>query len=157
MNPARVQAAALLLSCAALAASCDRSPSQPAPAPAPAASHDRAATAGDSACALPLDQFAPHKLHLTGSRLDYPTNLLLIDRAGRLRWNGVSVGAQRLGEYIAAQAQIEPPPILVIEPERDAPCVVVREVLATAIRTGRCTPTRCAFQWPGDMAPPPPP
>jgi hypothetical protein len=113
--------------------------------------------AGDSACALPLDQFAPHKAHLTGSMLDHPTNLLLIDRAGRLRWNGVSVGAQRLGEYIAAQARIEPPPILVVEPERGAPCVVVREVLATAIRIGRCTPTRCAFQWPGDMAPPPPP
>jgi hypothetical protein len=155
MNRARVQAAALLLSCAALAASCDRSPWQPSPAPA--APHDRPTKAGDSACALPLDQFAPHKLHLTGSRLDHPTNLVLIDRAGRLRWNGVPVGAQRLGEYIATQARIEPPPILAIEPERDAPCAAVRGVLATAIRAGRCTPTRCAFQWPGDMTPPPPP
>jgi hypothetical protein len=155
MNPAKVKAAALLLSCAALAASCDRSPSQPSPAPARVTSRDRAVKAGDAACALPLGHFASHKVQLTGSILDYPGNLVLIDRAGQLRWNSVPVGLERLSEYIGTQARIVPPPILVVEPERDAPCAAVREVLATAIRIGRCTPTRCAFQWPGDMAPPP--
>jgi hypothetical protein len=154
MNLAKVKAAALLLSCAALA-SCDRSPSQPSPAPAPATSDDRPVKAADAACSLPLGHFAPHKLHLTGSILDYPSNLVLIDRAGQLRWNGVPVGRERLSDYIGTQARIVPPPLLVIEPERDAPCEVVRETLATALQAGRCSAERCAFQWPGDMAPPP--
>ena len=87
--------------------------------------------------------------------LDYPTNLVLIDRAGRLRWNGVAVEMQRLREYARQQARIAPPPVLVIEPERDAPCAVVQETLAAALGPGRCSPQRCAFEWPGAMAPPP--
>jgi hypothetical protein len=156
MSAAKFQAAAILLSCAALVGACDRSEPEPSPASDRGAPNLGALKAADAACALPVGQFASHKVHLTGSILDYPTNLVLIDRAGELRWNSVPVGQERLGEYIGSQARIEPPPVLVIEPERVAPCAVVREVLAAAIRIGRCSPHRCAFQWPGAMAPPPP-
>jgi len=154
MSLAEARPAAVLLFCAALAGSCDGSAPQPLPAPAQGTRH-AALKAADPACTLPLGQFASHKVHLTGSMLDYPSNLVLIDRAGQLRWNSVPVGRERLGDYVGAQARIVPPPILVIEPDRDAPCAVVRETLATAIQIGRCTAQRCAFQWPGAMAPPP--
>jgi hypothetical protein len=127
----------------------------PSPPPGFAASGAGAVRADDAACALPLAQFAAHRRELTGSLLDYPTNLVLIDRAGRLWWNGVAVEMQRLREYARQQARIAPPPALVIEPDRDAPCAVVREALAAALGAGRCSPQRCAFEWPGTMAPPP--
>jgi hypothetical protein len=135
-------------------ASCDRQPDAPrsgdgGPTPSLAASAP--------ACALPLRQFAPHRRSITGSALDYPTNLVLVDRSGRLRWNGVPVGQQRLRDYIAHQARIDPPPVLVVQPDRGAPCLAVRQVLAAALSLGRCTPRRCAFEWPDTMAPPPPP
>lgn len=152
MSEARAEAAFVLLFCMALTGACDRSPERPVPAPAiPSAGPIKAA---DPACALPLGRFASHRTQLTGSFLDYPTNLVLIDRVGGLRWNGVPVGPQRLGEYVEHQARIEPPPILVIQPVRDAPCAVVRKTLSTALGLGRCTPQSCAFEWPGAMAPP---
>jgi hypothetical protein len=155
MSIARARAAAILLFCAALAGSCDRPAVDPSPAPGSAASGAGAVRADDAACALPLGRFAAHRRELTGSLLDYPTNLVLIDRAGRLRWNGVAVEMRRLREYVRQQARIAPPPVLVIEPERDAPCAVVQETLATALGAGRCSPQRCAFEGPGAMAPPP--
>jgi hypothetical protein len=155
MSIAKDKTTSFLLVWAALAGACDRSPQQPSQAPAQGTPSAATLKAADPACALPLGHFAGHKVHLTGSMLDYPSNLVLIDRAGQLRWNSVPVGRKRLSDYIGTQARIVPPPILVIEPERDAPCAVVRETLATAIQIGRCTAQRCAFQWPGAMAPPP--
>ena len=153
MRPAKPKAAILLLA-AALLGSCDRASPGSSPAPAPAASAGRAVSASDPACALPLGTLAPSRMQLTGTMLDHPTNLVLVDRTGQLRWNGQMVEPQRLRDYAEHQAKTEPPPVLVIEPDREAPCAVVRETLATAIEAGRCTPQRCAFQWPGTNAPP---
>jgi hypothetical protein len=145
MNP-RKSAAALL--CAALIAACD----QPAPAP-PAAS----LAASDPACALPLRQFSRSSMAFRGSIIDYPMNRLIVDGAGRRLWNSVPVTARLLEDYVAAQAQIRPPVLLVVTPFPDAPCAVVREVLAIALSAGRCNPGRCVFEWPGTDAPPSPP
>jgi heat shock protein HslJ len=154
MNAARVNASFILLLCAALAAACERPSPQPSPAAVPAAPAGPPLKASDAACALPLGRFASNRRQLTGSVLDHPTNVVLIDREGRLRWNGNLVDLQRLGEFSGVQSTMEPPPILVIQPDRGAPCAMVRETISTALRLGRCTPQRCAFEWPDTMAPP---
>ena len=149
--------AAILLLCAALAAACDRSPPPPPPpdtgpraaAPAPLA-------ASDPACRLPLSRFAPSKLEIVGSVLGYPTNLVIVERSGRLLWNSVAIEPRLLEQYLESQSRIRPMAVLVVTPVRDAPCAAVREVLAAALRFGRCRRDRCAFEWPGTMAPPPP-
>jgi hypothetical protein len=155
MNPINARTLGLLLSCAALAAACDRSgpaqPSDPAPAAAPAT-----LAASDAACRLPLRHFGRSRMELVGTVLDPPLNLVIVDRVGQRLWNSVPVEARVLEEYATLQAQIAPPPFLVVEPTRDAPCAVVQETLAVAVRAGRCRPERCAFQWPGTDAPPPP-
>jgi hypothetical protein len=92
-----------------------------------------------------------------GSIIDYPMNLIIVDGAGRRLWNGVPVEPRLLEDYVEAQARIWPPVLLVVTPFPDAPCAVVREVLAVALRAGRCAPDRCVFEWPGTDAPPPPP
>jgi hypothetical protein len=135
------KAAGILLLCAALIGSCDR----PSPS-APTASAGQL-KAADAACEPPLWNFATSRRHLTGSFLDYPTNLVLIERTGLHRWNGEAVGRLLLGEYISQQAAIEPPVILVIQPARDAPCAAVLETISAALRLGRCSPQRCAFEW----------
>lgn len=152
MTALRTAAGSLL--CASLA-SCDRPPHAPPPP-----GQDEAAPAGlaasDPACALPLRHFAPSKLDLVESMLDYPTNRLIIDRSGRLLWNAVPVGRRRLEQYLQSQERIRPPVVLVVTPARDSPCAAVREALSAALRFGRCRPDRCAFEWPGTRAPPPP-
>lgn len=144
-----------LLTCAALGAACDRS--QPAPPPDPrAAAAAVSLAAADPACRLPLRHFGASRMELVGSVLEPHLNLVLIDRTGRIFWNSVPVEPQVLEEYIAAQAKLEPPPDLLVEPTRDAPCAVVQQTLSTAVRAGRCRRDTCAFQWPGTNAPPPP-
>ena len=154
MTPATTQASAILLLCAALlAVSCDQSP--PAPPPAPAAATNLKAS--DPACALPLRHFARSSMPFRGNVIDYPMNRVIVDRAGRLLWNAVPVTPRLLEDYVEAQARIWPPVLLVVTPFPDAPCAVVREVLAVALRSGRCRRDRCVFEWPGTDAPPPPP
>lgn len=148
MTPAKPRAAAIPLLCAALIAACDRPPPPPA---APASLE-----ASDPACALPLRHFAPSSLPFRRDIIDYPMNRIVVDRAGRLLWNGVPVAAPLLEDYIEAQAQAVPPILLVVTPFPDAPCAAVREVLAIALRAGRCRPESCVFEWPGTDAPPPP-
>jgi hypothetical protein len=93
-------------------------------------------------------------VQISGSILGYPTNLVIVERSGRLRWNSVPVDPRRLAEYVHIQAGMEPPPILAIAPDRDAPCAVVQKTLSVALQIGRCSPKRCALEWPGAMAPP---
>lgn len=148
---------AILLFSAALVASCDRAP----PAPAPLAGAGQAASAplkaSDRACSLPLRHFAPSKMQLVGTMLDYPTNRLIIDRAGAMLWNATPVEPRVLEDYLKHQEPVRPPIILVVSPETDSPCEAVRDALAAALRVGRCTPQRCVFEWPGTDAPPAPP
>lgn len=110
--------------------------------------------AADPACALPLGPFAHSLRPLLGSQLGVPYNRVHIDRAGRTLWNGVVVEPRLLSQYIATAAASGPPPILAISPVRDAPCAVVRETLSVAVARGRCSPERCAFEWPGEGSPP---
>lgn len=84
-------------------------------------------------------------------------NRLIVDGAGRRLWNAQPVSPRLLEDYIEAQARIRPPVLLVVTPFPDAPCAVVREVLAIALSAGGCRPGRCVFEWPGTDAPPPPP
>jgi hypothetical protein len=86
--------------------------------------------------------------------LDYPSNLVIVERSGRLLWNSVPVDSRRLAEFTEIQAGMEPPPILAIAPDRGAPCAVVQRTLSVALQIGRCSPKRCALEWPGAMAPP---
>ena len=79
---------------------------------------------------------------------------MLIDRQGRILWNSQPVEPQLLKEYIGNAAAADPLIFLAITPAREAPCTVVREALSTAIKVGRCSPQRCAFEWPGADAPP---
>ena len=154
MRVAKAKAAQVLLVCAALIGACDRPSPGPSPAPNPAASPAPAIKAADDACALPLRHFAPRHFDLVGSALDHPTNLVAVDSAGQIRWNGEPVGPRPLSEYVESQAKAQPPIFLKIVPARDAPCAVVRETLDLAIQAGRCGPERCSFEWPGAMAPP---
>ena len=157
MGAATVKAAGILLFCGALAAACHRSPPDPSPVPAPAASSAAAPRAADAACRLPLDRFAPSLRNLTGSILSPPYSRVMIDREGRTLWNSQPVGRQRLGEYMAAEAAAGETIFLLIYPEKEAPCAAVQETLAAALDAGRCSPQRCAFEWPPGVPPPPPP
>jgi hypothetical protein len=157
MKLAEVIIRALLLSCAALAAACDRSPPAPSPASDRGAAPAAPLKAANPACSLPLRHFAPSYLHLRGNVLEPPVNRVLVDRSGTVLWNSRSVGARLLEDYVASQASAAPPPILYVTPDREAPCAAVRQVLSVALRAGRCRPDRCAFEWPGTNAPPDPP
>jgi len=148
--------AVILLLGAALLGACDRSPSNPSPAPAPAVNSAAALKAGDAACRLPLGRFAPSLRRLVGSILSPPTNLVIIDPGGRIRGNSHLVDPQRRREYLAIAAPAETLTYLRIYPDREAPCDVVRDTLVAAVRVGRCTPRRCAFEWPPGDPPPPP-
>jgi hypothetical protein len=141
----------MLLLGPALAASCDRSPAGP-----PATAAGPALKAADGSCRLPLDHFASSLYLLVGSRLGVPSDRVWIDREGRTRWNGEPVGSRRLGDYVAAQATAEAPVFLSVRADPDAPCAVVQATLAIALRAGRCTPRRCAFEWEPGFPPPPP-
>lgn len=148
-----------LLVCFALVGACDQSAPAPPPIPAPADASLASLEAADAACRLPLRHFGRSYMELRGSMLGYPTNRLLIDRAGGLSWNGERVEPRRLEDYLDTQARIAPPPLLFVTPDRDAPCDVVQAALAAALQAGRCRPDRCVFEWPGTNAPPalPPP
>jgi hypothetical protein len=156
MNAANGKAA-ILLCCAASIGACDRWPSDPPRAPAPAISPAALLKAADAACRLPLDHFASSLRRLTGSILSPPYSRVMIDREGRILWNSQPVGRQRLGEYMAIEAAADERIFLLIYPEKEAPCAIVQETLAAAIEAGRCTPQRCAFEWPLGFPPPPPP
>ena len=153
MTPHRSRAAALPLLCAALIAACDQAPPR---APAPAAV-TASLKASDPACLLPLRHFARSSMAFRRDIIDYPMNLVIVDGAGRRLWNGAPVAPRRLQEYVEARARIAPPVLLVVTPVPEAPCAIVREVLAIALGAGRCRPDRCVFEWPGTDAPPPPP
>jgi hypothetical protein len=112
--------------------------------------------AGDASCRLPLGQFNPSLRNLTGSLLGYPYSRVMIDGEGRIRWNSTVVGPQLLSKYIAIEAAATPPILLLIYPDKEAPCAVVQETLAAAVGVGRCSPKRCAFEWPPGNPPPPP-
>ena len=157
MNPANVKAAAILLLCAALTGACDQWSPEPSPVPAPGVSSTAAIKAADASCRLPLDRFASSLRLLTGSILSPPYSRVMIDREGRILWNSQPVGRQRLGEYMAIEAAADEKIFLLIYPEKDAPCAIVQETLAAALDAGRCTPQRCAFEWPPGFPPPPPP
>jgi hypothetical protein len=136
----------VLLFCGALAASCDRSP-----APVPDAAPQASLRADDPSCRLPLENFARSYLRFRGNIIDYPMNRVIVDRAGRILWNARPVEPRVLESYIRAQAV--PPVLVVISPERGAPCAAVQDVLAAAMRAG-CRRDRCVFEWPGTDAPP---
>ena len=144
--------ATIILFSAAVTGACD----QPSSAPSPDHPRGNALKAADASCALPLENFAPHRRRIVGSILDYPTNLVAIDQAGQLRWNSELVSPQQLSVLIEHQARMEPPILLVIQPDRSAPCAVVRDTLSAAMRKGQCTQERCAFEWPNAMSPPAP-
>jgi hypothetical protein len=152
MSAARDKAAATLLLCAALASACDRSPPDPPALRTPG----NAVKAAEHSCRLPLDHFASSLRLLTGSILSPPYSRVMIDREGRILWNSKLVGRQRLGEYMAVEAAADETIFLLIYPEKEAPCAIVRETLAAALEAGRCTPARCAFEWPPGNPPPPP-
>ena len=136
---------------------CDRSsPEPPLPEGGPPAARATPLKAADPSCSLPLRNFGRSRMAIVGSILDYPTNRVIPDRAGRILWNAQPIGPRLLEDYITAQASHSPAPLLVISPERDAPCALVREVLAAAHRAGRCRPDTCVFEWPGTDAPPAP-
>ncbi|HEX8532698.1 MAG TPA: hypothetical protein VF662_00860 [Allosphingosinicella sp.] len=152
---AKARAAGILLLCGALTGSCDSSPRKAAPAAVPEIAAAAAARAGDPSCRLPLGHFAPSLRQLTGSILSPPTNLVVIDAEGRIRWNSSPVGAERLRDYLGIAAAGERA-FLRVYPDPAAPCASVRETLDAAIRIGRCSPERCAFEWPPGNPPPPP-
>jgi hypothetical protein len=80
-----------------------------------------------------------------------PTDLVGIDKEGRLSWNNSPVGARRLGEYMqkaAASAATSPPYFLLVRPDKDAPCAAVQTVLEAAVRIRRCSPSQCSFDKP---------
>jgi hypothetical protein len=151
MSAAKVKAAVVLLIVAVALGACDRSLPDRSPVSDPDSFRLRAA---DAACALPLERFAPSLRPLVGSRLDHPHDRVLVDREGRILWNGEAVEPQRLSQYIDKAAAAEPPIFLVVTPDREAPCAIVRETLVAAIGAGRCSPERCAFEWPSANAPP---
>jgi hypothetical protein len=110
--------------------------------------------ASDAACALPLEPFRPapeadFRLYLGLSHQS--RNRRALGRASLERRAG---GSRRLAEFTEIQAGMEPPPILAIAPDRDSPCAVVQRTLSVALQIGRCSPQRCALEWPGAMAPP---
>jgi hypothetical protein len=155
MGAAKVKAAGMLLLSAALGGACNRSPRQASPVPAPDIPGAGALKAADASCRLPLRHFAPSLRQLVGSILSPPTNLVLIDAEGRILWNSQPVNPDRLREYLGVAAAGEPT-YLRVYPDPAAPCAAVRETLVAAIRIGRCTPRRCAFEWPPGNPPPPP-
>lgn len=167
MPAARVIAATTLFFCAALLSSCDRSPPEPPPEAAAVVPIDGAAIAGapiavalkagDPSCPLPLRHFAPSLRQLVGSILTPPANLVVVDREGRILWNSKPIDPKLLSEFLATTTTMDPVPYLRVYPDKDAPCATVRETLVTAIRIGRCTAARCAFEWPPGVPPPPPP
>ena len=156
MSAARVKAAGVPFICAALIGACDRSSPESSPDPDPPSPAGGAVKAADAACRLPLGHFTPSLRNLVGSALDYPYNRVVIDQDGRILWNSVPAEPQLLREYIGTAAAADPPIFLLVNPNKEAHCAVVQETLAAAVRIGRCSPQRCAFEWPPGNPPPPP-
>ena len=154
MNTVRAHAFGILLACAALVAACERSPRTPPPAPRAEGAGSASLEAADPVCLLPLERFASSRMELVGSYLGYPVTRLVVQRSGELLWNNERVGPRLLDEYLRTEATVSPPVFLVVTPARDAPCAVVRDALSAALREGRCSRDRCAFEWPGTNAPP---
>ena len=138
-----------LLGFAAMAAACQ----QPAEA-GRAAESEIQGSASSASCAGPRHW----KNEVSGQDpAENVTNIVMIDKAGTIHWNGMPLDTVRLRQYMDVVATMLPTPGTAVEVDPGAPCAQVAEVVRIVASAVECE-RLCSFATgPFDRPVPPPP
>jgi hypothetical protein len=142
---ARLLASAAFLTCSSGPASAMAAPSG---RPVPAAAKSR--------CPAP-SSWALRR----ADSVDPVVNLIQLDRAGTLYWNGARISEATLGQYMFLVAAMTPRPQTHLEVDPGAPCATVARIVARIARAVDCR-RACSYRvaaWhpASPVSPPPPP
>jgi len=72
----------------------------------------------------------------------------------RIRWNGASVGRQRLWRHLDRAGAASPPPFVMLEFDEETDCALVQAVRERMTRTLRCGEGRCGEHFTSTRPPP---
>ena len=142
-----------LLGFAAMAAACQQ-PAETAPAAERSAETENQGSGSSASCAAPghwrnevADQDPAKNV----------TNIVTIDKAGTIHWNGMPLDTVRLRQYMDVVATMLPTPGTAVEVDPGAPCAKIAEVVRLVGDAVECDRLCSYATGPFDRPAPPPP
>ena len=139
-----------LLAFAVLAAACQ----QPAQSSSAAEENVAAHAAREASCAAPRGW---KNEAAAQSPAENVTNIVAIDKAGAITWNGMPVDTVRLRQYMDVVSTMLPTPGTAVEVDPGAPCAQIADVVRIVGNAVECD-RHCSYATgPFDRPAPPPP